>query len=361
MKVVSLNCLMTFLTLALTLSTMLTAHLIERILSTIPQRTTGVLGDLFLDRYLDIEPALDEPSVETGKIAYQVVRVRSYPGAAGTVINNLAALGVGRICPIAYLGDDGEGYEFRQALKLLPTVDPGGIFSVCDRRTPTYTKPIRGQEELNRLDIKNRTPTPEEIEDRIIKLLDEAWPKLDALIVLDQVSEKDCGVVTKRVREHLSELGQREPGKFVLADSRERIMQFENVCLKPNQRECIVEQSGYGIPRPKEHPAEYVANVANRVVFCTQGENGIVVAWPANQPKHPYHVPAYPVSGPIDIVGAGDSCSAGITSAMVAGLTLEQAAAFGNLVASITIQQIGVTGTATPEQVRARWREVSGA
>jgi sugar/nucleoside kinase (ribokinase family) len=70
-------------------------------------------------------------------------------------------------------------------------------------------------------------------------------------------------------------------------------------------------------------------------------------------------VAAYPVSGPIDICGAGDSCSAGIASAIVAGLTHEQAAAFGNLVASITIQQIGVTGTATPEQVRARWREVS--
>jgi sugar/nucleoside kinase (ribokinase family) len=97
-----------------------------------------------------------------------------------------------------------------------------------------------------------------------------------------------------------------------------------------------------------------------RVVFCTQGENGIIVAHPDNDPIPSHHAPAYPVSGSIDIVGAGDSCSAGITSAMVSGLTHEQAAAFGNLVASITIQQIGVTGTATPEQVRARWREVSG-
>ena len=45
-------------------------------------------------------------------------------------------------------------------------------------------------------------------------------------------------------------------------------------------------------------------------------------------------------------------------SAMVSGTTHEQAAAFGNLVASITIQQIGMTGTASPEQVRARWRVV---
>src|SRR6478736_6375399 len=126
---------------------MLTTELIERILTTIPNRTVGVLGDLFLDRYLDIDPARNEPSVETRKTAYQVTRVRSYPGAAGTVINNLAALGVGRICPLAFIGDDGEGYELRQALKLLPTVDQRGIFSVPERRTPTYTKPMYGTEE----------------------------------------------------------------------------------------------------------------------------------------------------------------------------------------------------------------------
>jgi hypothetical protein len=34
-----------------------------------------------------------------------------------------------------------------------------------------------------------------------------------------------------------------------------------------------------------------------------------------------------------------------------------EAATVGNLVASITVQQLGTTGTATPEQVRARWGE----
>src|SRR5207248_10256206 len=64
----------------------------EQILEHIPNLTVGVLGDLFLDRYLDIDAALTERSIETGLDAYQVVRVRSYPGAAGTVINNLATL-----------------------------------------------------------------------------------------------------------------------------------------------------------------------------------------------------------------------------------------------------------------------------
>src|SRR5260370_17253899 len=95
---------------------MLTGQDLERILDQIPRLTIGVLGDLFLDRYLDIDATLTEPSLETGLDAYQVARVRSYPGAAGTVINNLAALGVGKIYAISFLVDDGEGYELRGAL-----------------------------------------------------------------------------------------------------------------------------------------------------------------------------------------------------------------------------------------------------
>src|SRR5437762_8604665 len=108
---------------------MLTTEILEHILTAIPQRTIGVLGDLFLDRYLDLDAALTEPSIETGLDAYQVVRVRSYPGAAGTVLNNLVALGVGRVLPVAVIGDDGEGYELRQAFWGMPAVDPAHVFA----------------------------------------------------------------------------------------------------------------------------------------------------------------------------------------------------------------------------------------
>ncbi|HEY1192261.1 MAG TPA: PfkB family carbohydrate kinase [Gemmata sp.] len=332
---------------------MLTTELIERVLTTVPNRTVGVLGDLFLDRYLDIDPALNEPSVETGLTAYQVTRVRSYPGAAGTVINNLAALGVGRICPIACIGDDGEGYELRQALHTLNAVEQSGIVLSHARRTPTYTKPMLGQKELNRLDIKNRTPTPAATQEHLIERLNAAWPQLDALLVLDQVSEEDCGVVTAVVRDHMAQLAKENPAKFVLADSRERIGLFRNVCVKPNERECLALVST-GERNDLQYAAHLLNARANCTVFCTHGERGLTVFGKATE----CHVPAYPVSPPIDICGAGDSCSAGIACAMVCGLTFEQAAAFGNLVASITIQQIGVTGTANPEQVRARWREI---
>jgi sugar/nucleoside kinase (ribokinase family) len=59
----------------------------------------------------------------------------------------------------------------------------------------------------------------------------------------------------------------------------------------------------------------------------------------------------------VDIVGAGDSATSGIVASLIAGADPLEAACVGNLVASITVQQIGTTGTATPEQVLNRLRE----
>ena len=339
---------------------MLSDALFEQILTTIPVKTIGLLGDLFLDRYLDIDGALTEPSIETGLDAYQVAGVRSYPGALGTVINNLVALGVGRILPFAIIGDDGEGYELRQALGRMPTVSGDGIVVDGSRRTPTYTKPMLMEHgelprELNRLDIKNRTPTPLESQRRVWERLEEAWPSLDALIVLDQVSEAECGVMTSSMRERVARLGHRDPTKFILADSRELVGSFRNVHLKPNTAECL---KATGKPNVEWQQAVLeLARRCGRRVFCTRGEEGIVLTGPGSDEIRT--IPPYPVNGPVDIVGAGDSCSAGLACAVVSGATLEQAAAFGNLIASITIQQIGTTGTASPAQVRRRWREVS--
>ena len=62
----------------------------------------AVVGDFCLDRYLEIDPARAEASIETGLPVYNVARVRSQPGAAGTILNNLVALGVGEIFPVGF-------------------------------------------------------------------------------------------------------------------------------------------------------------------------------------------------------------------------------------------------------------------
>jgi len=341
---------------------MLTTAIVEEILASIPPLKIGVLGDLFLDRYLDLDAALTEPSIETGLDAYQVVRVRSYPGAAGTVINNLVALGVGQITPISMVGDDGEGYELRQALQAMPSVYLENLVVSPLRRTPTYTKPMLCKVgalacELNRLDIKNRQTLPTDVEAKILEMLSATWASFDALLVLDQVSEPECGVVTARVRQRLAELGATNRRKIVIADSRHQIGLFRNVCLKPNEGECLRAAREVGDVGGVSGAIVSLARRTDRPVFCTRGEKGMLVA--EDPDMAPIQVPGYPVDGPIDIVGAGDSSSAALASALAGGANRLHAAAFANLIASITIQQIATTGTASPTQIRERWSELS--
>ncbi|NQT14180.1 MAG: carbohydrate kinase, partial [Planctomycetes bacterium] len=91
----------------------------SKIVARFPRARIAVVGDFFLDKYLDVDPALAEVSLETGKTAHQVVSIRHSPGAAGTVVSNLAALGAGALHAIGLTGDDGEGYELRMGLTAL--------------------------------------------------------------------------------------------------------------------------------------------------------------------------------------------------------------------------------------------------
>ncbi len=125
----------------------------------------AIAGDFCLDRYLEIDPARSETSIETGLPVHNVVRVRAQPGGAGTILNNLVSLGVGRITPVSFCGDDGEGYELKRELGKLPGVELDHFVTSSLRRTFTYCKPLvlepgREPVELNRLDSKNWTPTP---------------------------------------------------------------------------------------------------------------------------------------------------------------------------------------------------------
>ena len=186
-----------------------------------PGLRVAVVGDFFLDRYLLIDPAKAETSIETGLPVHNVVEVRAQPGAAGTILNNLVALGVGEIHAVGFCGDDGEGYELRRALgaparrepRPLPdravAADPGLLQAPGDRAgpAPSRAEPAR----LEELDADARGPPARALADRVADLAG----RVDAILLMDQVDRPETGVVTSPVREaaHRACSRPRRPGR----------------------------------------------------------------------------------------------------------------------------------------------------
>ncbi|HLH52246.1 MAG TPA: carbohydrate kinase, partial [Verrucomicrobiae bacterium] len=202
----------------------------------------AVLGDYCLDRYLEIDPSKQETSIETGLPVHNVVNVRPQPGGAGTIVNNLAALGIREILPIGFAGEDGEGSELRAALEKVPGVRLDSFVKTRERRTFTYCKPLiveKGKPpvELNRLDSKNWTTTPAAVEEALIRGLDHVSGSVDAIIILDQVDKPDTGVVTGRVLEAVGQFAAKHPQVHVLADSRRGLRGYPAVIFKMNSSE----------------------------------------------------------------------------------------------------------------------------
>lgn len=314
------------------------------ILAAIPKLSALVVGDICLDRWCTYDPSTSEPSRETGIPRVGVVRTEVTAGAGGTVANNLAALGCGRVAVLGAIGNEGFGSELSRALAAR------GITDLCIRadsmQTFTYTKVINrdtGIEDQPRLDFINTTPLEDAIERQILDRLRNTAGSFDAIVVSDQAETSRGGVVTPAVRDLLRELALGHPDKILFADSRARVQHFRNVIVKPNQQEG--EAASRSLFGRVDYPA-LRRHMEARLLMVTHSGEGVLVVDDSGE----HWVRTRPVANPVDICGAGDSFSAGAALALAAGATAREAALFGNLVASITIMKKG-TGTASPEEV----------
>ncbi len=317
----------------------------------------AVVGDFCLDRYLEIDPEKKETSIETGLPVYNVVNVRAQPGAAGTVLNNLVDLGVKKIFPVGFCGLDGEGYELQRALAAARTVDCRFFTQTNLRRTFTYCKPLviandKTPVELNRLDSKNWTPTPASLEHKLADAIVAVSGEVDAIVVLDQVDIPDTGVISPVVLGAIAVVARAQPSLPIVADSRRGLRDFPPVIFKMNRAELAALNSGTPfatVEEIREH-ASLLAQKNRRNAYITLAENGMVAASPDGKT---IHRPAFPVRGPIDVVGAGDAVTANLAASLAAGATLEQSLELAGAGASIVLHQPGTTGTASVAQIKS--------
>ena len=316
----------------------------------------ALVGDFCLDRYLEIDPALAETSIETGLEVLNVANVRSQPGGCGTILNNLSALGVGTVFPVGFAGEDGEGYELMRSLGQVGCVDLSHFFQTPERRTFSYTKPLviasgQSPRELNRLDFKYWARTPPSVHEGIVVSLYAVAKRVDAMVLLEQVDEADTGVFAGGVLDALGQIRRDNPDKLILADSRRGLGHFPSVGLKMNREEFAV-LTGETAVLPMDDlfvAIERLANDRGQSVIVSLSEGGIVGAKPG---KAPEHVPCLPLRGEIDIVGAGDAVMANLAMALAAGAEIIEAMRFSMAAASVVVHQLGTTGTASLEEIR---------
>jgi rfaE bifunctional protein kinase chain/domain len=330
---------------------------LDEIAGRYPSLRVALVGDMCLDRYLEIDPARSERSLETGLPVHNVVRTRGQPGGAGTILNNLVALGIGRIHPVGFCGEDGEGFELRRALGRHRGVCLEAFLQTEQRRTFTYCKPLlltpgKRPVELNRLDSKNWSPTPPEVEARLIGSLRALAGEVDAVVLLDQVDVAGTGVVTPGLLEAVRTLAADRPELLIVADSRRGLRGFPPVVFKMNSRElaALAGTDPDADPGAVEQTAAVLARNNGRMVFVTLAERGMVGASPDGTRAS---VCAWPIRGEIDIVGAGDAVTANLAAGLAGGASLGEALALANAAASVVIHQLGTTGTASPAQLRA--------
>ncbi len=245
---------------------------LETIVARIQQLRMAVMGDFALDFYFDLQTSTGEFSLETTKEVHLASEPRAYLGGAGNVAKNLAVLGA-RVSAFGVRGNDLFGREMAHQMAALG-IDATNI-KETNIDTPTYSKPLQKEEELNRIDFGTRSSNFQAQTGELLQTL--AAETFDWIIFNEQFS------IPLLQAQHIESLTNPQ----AIADLRSLGSFARNLPLKVNEAEFIkIHQK----PATPENIRAW-ANTRNKPVLVTLGEKGMVYA--GTEEFH--HQPAFPV------------------------------------------------------------------
>lgn len=343
------------------LSDILSKNRLSQILKDGQDLSIGVIGDLALDAYWYADMTRSLLSRETPLFPRPIVHEVYLPGAGANVAQNLKCLETGRVAVFSILGSDWRG-EILKGEMSRRGIDTNHLLVSTGRKTNTYIKPMltgyASQQEDARLDFENNEPLAQAMEEQLMRTIRDQIPNLDALLVADQIETN--GIITGRMRAFLNQLAGEFPQKSFIVDSRQHIGDYRKMILKPNRMEALAavstgkDDSHKTDEDPVAQAGVELSQRCNRPVFITLGEQGVLVI----DGKNEQLIPAAPVHPPLDPVGAGDAFIAALAVSQACGANPQEAGAFANLAAAVTVEKLNQTGTASPEEIAARFEKV---
>jgi rfaE bifunctional protein kinase chain/domain len=330
----------------------LTRARLEQILSDLPSRRVGILGDFTLDAYWYADMARAELSREAPLYNRPVVRETYSPGGAANVAWNVASMGVGETYALTLMGDDWRGDLLRGLLHREGVCLDHALLRP-ERITPCYAKVILTahglQQEDARLDFFNAGRPGPEAEAALVASLSALAPQLDALIVNDQLAD---GLITPRIHQTLLELAAARSELVFVVDSRSRIDRFPGMALKPNDLEAtgalFPGESPDSIPRGRLIEAALRwQGEQDRPIYITIGSEGCLVLAGGEA----VHVPGVGLQPPVDPVGAGDTFISALAACLAVGASPVEAGQVAVLASAVSVCKLHVTGTASPAEI----------
>jgi len=303
-----------------------------------------VYGDLLLDEYVFGRASRLSPEKPVPVVAFE--RCETYPGGAGNVARNLAALGCEPVL-VAAVGDDAAGREARDRLEA-DGLSTGGLVPTEERPTPRKVRIHAGQHALVRVDYED--PEGEisaGLEAELIGRVEELAPSCGGAIVSDyrkgSVSAAGVGALARSLA----------GGPLVADPKGADAGRYRGAThLVPNEAE-LGALLGEGWD---DAAAEgFRAGLGLEALIVTRSERGVRLYREGAVRDLPTRARQV-----FDVTGAGDTFAAALTAFLAGGAAVETAAELANAAAGIVVRRVG-TATATRIEIAAELARRTGA
>jgi rfaE bifunctional protein kinase chain/domain len=323
---------------------------IKEIVARIRKVQVAVYGDFCLDAYWLLDPRGSESSVETGLQGRAVGKHYYSLGGASNVVANLVALEPAAIQVIGVIGDDIFGRELTRQLRQLNVDITYLVIQKENFDTVTFGKPYLEGDEQPRMDFGFFNKRTNQTDQMLLKGIHNALQAADALIVNQQVPGS---ITNESFIDQANALFEKFSDKIILLDTRHYGRKFKNIYRKTNELEAA-RLNGVDVKLDDVLAAEDVKKYAenlyrqfNKPVFLTRGPRGIITA----DSQGVYDIPGIQLLKKIDPVGAGDTVTSALALCLGAGVKPAEAAEFANFAASVTVQKLFQTGTASGQEI----------
>jgi D-beta-D-heptose 7-phosphate kinase / D-beta-D-heptose 1-phosphate adenosyltransferase len=313
----------------------------------------AVVGDLMLDRYVfgDAERISPEAPVQILRADEEDTRL----GGAGSVVNNLLALGAD-VAVFGVLGADDTGDQVLRDLKKAGARS-AGVVCVKGRRTTIKTRFVgraqhRHPQQVLRVDWEDSSPLGPAVEKQLLARFRAFLRSADAVVI----SDYNKGVLSPGLTQQVIRMARAQRLPVLVDPIKDRdYRKYRGATLiTPNRMETSLA-SGVrltGQEAVRTAARHLLDDLKLAAVVVTLDKDG---AYLAQRGKPGGMVPTRPRTV-YDVAGAGDMFISALAMAVAAGAGLEESVRLANVAGGLEVQKFGVQ-TVSREEIVAELLE----